>query len=378
MLEPLYRRFPSVMMARRNLTRNKVRSALAMLGIVIGVLAIASLGIFGNTLQVSVTESLGDIGSEIIVSPAFDEGVSFLNDRDVQNIERAAPGASVTPVAQGQGVVEFSNERQVVQLFGVSRPGDLYEAESGTLPPTLRSGALIGTNLAENLGVRVGNSIMVDGKSYRVTAILAASQAFSPTSASNAVVLPIDEFPAREYDQIVVDAGTGLEANATADAIRKLNDRDTRYEVFELADISEQITQAFDAIGSFLIAIGAISLVVAGVSILNVMLMSTIERRTEIGVLRAVGVQKVEILGIILVEALLLGILGGVVGIFLSIVAGMAVSQFILGDPWGVFTVANFVFIAQAYGFALGASLLSGLYPAWRAANLNPVDALRG
>ncbi|MFC6731846.1 MULTISPECIES: ABC transporter permease [unclassified Haladaptatus] len=378
MFEPIYRRFPAVMMARRNLTRNKIRSALAMLGIVIGVLAIASLGIFGNTLQVSVTESLGDIGSEIIVSPAFEEGVSFLSDRDVQNVERAAPGATVTPVAQKQGVIEFSGEQQVIQVFGVSRPGDLYEAEAGSIPPTLRSGALVGTTLAEDLGVRVGNSIVVDGTTYRVSAILAESQAFSPTSANNGVVIPVEAFPAREYGQIVVDAGSGLEANATAEAIRGLNDRDRRYEVFELADISAQIAEAFNAIGTFLIAIGAISLVVAGVSILNVMLMSTIERRTEIGVLRAVGVQKIEILGIILVEALLLGVIGGVVGVFLSIGAGMAVSQFILEDPFGVFTLANFAFIGQAYAFGLGASLISGLYPAWRAANLNPVDALRG
>jgi putative ABC transport system permease protein len=365
-------------MARRNLSRNSLRSALAVLGIVIGVLAIASLGMFGATLQSGATASLGEIGSEVIVSPAFSEGVQELSDRDVVNIERAAGDASVVPVKSRQSVLERGGERSVVTVYGMETPGLLYGASGGRVPDQLREGAVVGSGVADRFGVRAGNSITLDGETYRVKAVLARQDGFSPVNPNNAVIVPPTDFEEDGFSQVVVDAESGEEANATAVAVREsLNRREQRVTVFELASITDSVNQFFGILNAFLIGVGSISLVVAGVSILNVMLMSTIERREEIGVLRAVGVRKLDVVKVILVEAGLLGLAGGAVGAVLSVGAGMVLNEVVLNDPLATFTATNALYVLLAMSFGLVTSVLSGLYPAWTAANERPVDALR-
>lgn len=378
LLDRLARRFPATLMARRNLSRNGLRSALAVLGIVIGVLAIASLGMFGATLQTGATTSLGEIGSEVIVSPAFSEGVQELSDRDVVNIERAAGDASVVPVKSRQSVLERGSDRSVVTVYGMDAPGSLYAASGGRVPDQLREGAVVGSAVADRFGIRAGNSITLDGETYRVKAVLVQQDGFSPVNPNNAVIVPPNDFEEDGFSQVVVNAESGEEANATAVAVREsLNRREQRVTVFELGAITDSINQFFGILNAFLIGVGSISLVVAGVSILNVMLMSTIERREEIGVLRAVGVQKLDVVKVILVEAGLLGLVGGVVGAVLSVGAGMVLNQIVLNDPLATFTATNALYVLLAVGFGLVTSVLSGLYPAWKAANERPVDALR-
>jgi putative ABC transport system permease protein len=118
-------------------------------------------------------------------------------------------------------------------------------------------------------------------------------------------------------------------------------------------------------------------LTVAGVAIFNVMLMSTRERRGEIGVLRAVGVQRDEVLRTLVVEAALLGVLGGFVGIVLSALAAVALGRFTRVEFDVVFDPSNGGFLVLAFVFGVVVALASGLYPAWKAANEHPVDALR-
>jgi putative ABC transport system permease protein len=242
----------------------------------------------------------------------------------------------------------------------------------------MRGGALVGATLAENLDVRVGNSISVDNRSYRVRAVLESQGGISPLNVGGGVVVPVESVNGTGFQQVVVQTETGDEANATAVEIREaLNDREERVSIFEFSDITEQIGSFFDTLSLFLIAIGSISLVVAGVAILNVMLMSTIERREEIGVLRAVGYQRGDVLKILLAEASLLGVIGGLAGVGLSVVAGVAIAEVAVGDPAVALEPNAAVYYLAAFGFGVVTSALSGLYPAWKAARERPVDALR-
>lgn len=125
-MNPIYERVPWLLIARRNVARTPVRSALAALGIVIGVLAIASLGVFGATLQFSVTQNLGNIGNDLTVSPATSQGVQSLTDRDVRDVERAVGSDVVVPVKQDQGVVSYGRERSIVPVYGIDRPGGYW------------------------------------------------------------------------------------------------------------------------------------------------------------------------------------------------------------------------------------------------------------
>jgi putative ABC transport system permease protein len=374
----LGRRFPSLLMARRNLSRNRLRSALAALGIIIGVLAIASLGMFGTTLRVGASQNLGDIGNEISVSPNTQAGVRELTERDVSTIERVADDSPVVAVRQDQRLVERGQTRSIVTVYGMENPAVLYEASSGRVPDRLRRDAVVGSAVAERFNLEAGNSITVENDTYRVAAVLEEQGGISLLSPNNAIILPPGTFDQRGYDQVVVRAESGTVANATAQGIREeLNRREDRVSIFELSSITEGINQFFGILNAFLIGVGSISLIVAGVSILNVMLMSTVERRQEIGVLRAVGVRRGDVIKMILSEAGLLGAVGGVFGAILAVGAGLALNAYVLDDAFVTFRPTNLLYIALAFGFALVTSILSGLYPAWKAANEPPVEALR-
>jgi len=379
LLARLFRAFPALLMARRNLSRNRLRSALAVLGIVIGVLAIASLGMFGTTLRSGATQQLGDIGNELQVSPNLDAGVETLTDRDIERIERASTGATaVVPIRQDRKLVSRGREQSAVTVYGMENPGDLYAARDGRIPERLRQGAVVGDSLADRLELQAGNTIRVGNRSYRVAAVLEPQEGFSLVNPGSGVIVPPGDVAGDGWGQVVVTAESGSQANATAAAIREgLNRREQRVTIFELSSVTENIGQFFGILNAFLIGIGSISLVVAGVSILNVMLMSTVERRGEIGVLRAVGVQKRDVIRMILAEAALLGTVGGAIGAVLALGAGFVLNQIVLSDPLVTLQPINLLYLVLAFAFALVTSVLSGLYPAWKAASSDPVESLR-
>lgn len=141
--------------------------------------------------------------------------------------------------------------------------------------------------------------------------------------------------------------------------------------------ILELISEAFNQINLFLMAIASVSLLVAGVSILNIMLMSTIERTKEIGIMRAIGAHRITVLKIFLLEALILGLIGSLIGSLLSIIAGYGINSLILGETKYVFQLATLGYVFLGFSIGVFTSLVSGLYPAWKASRLEPIDALR-
>jgi putative ABC transport system permease protein len=372
--------FPAALMARRNLTRTKMRSLLASLGIVIGVVAIASLGMFGVALQYSFTQNLGDVGNQLTVYPNSGENVTELTERDIRAIRREASAtATISPVMTRVEPVSYNRGDPVREtIYGVENPGELYEAQEGRVSP-FRTGALVGASVADEHDLHPGSQITVNGTNVRVQAVLEEGDPFSSTNPDNRVIMSTNSFNQRGYSEVYVMESTGTAANETAMGIREsLNEREERVIVQELGSIVDTIEQQFQIINTVLAGIASISLLVAGISILNVMLMSTVERREEIGVLRAVGYQKRDVLKVMLMEATLLGFLGGIAGVVLSIGAGLAINHYAVGDAMAVFRVPNAWYVGAAFTFGVLTSIVSGLYPAWKAASEEPVDALRG
>ncbi len=377
MLEWLYRRYPSAFVARRNLTRNRVRSALTVLGITIGVVAVASLGIFGNTLQADLTGSLAEIGSTVVVTPAQDEGYRTIESDQVRQIERVAPEAQVTPLKQRFYTVTANGKQPIVRTYGVEDPGRLVEAERGRVPENFRDGVLLGSGMADELGVEVGDSVSVAGEDRRVVAVLESDRT-SVVSSEQAAFLPASDVGDDAYSLVLVDADSAQAANATAMAIRgELNDRRTRVVVDELSERVDRVRSIFATLNTFLTGVAAISLFVAGVGILNVMLMSAVERRQEVGVLRAVGLRRRDVLKVMLIEAVLLGAVGSLAGGLISLGAGLGINHHLLGDATRVFAGANLGYLLFAVSFGVAIGLGSGLYPAWKASRERPVEALR-
>lgn len=370
---------PAVSMASRNLRRNRVRTVLAVLGVCIGVLAVAALGIFGNVLALGADDAIGDIGTQVVVSPNNDAGVESLSDADVASIRRAVGEPAVVPLYSDSATVARQGDQTFATVYGVEEPALAYEAAEGRLPERHRQGAILGAGIAEDLEAGAGDTVEIAGSQVRVIAVLVESQTFSPVAPDDAVFLPESAFSADGYAQALVVSDSGAEARAASDAIREsVNARQDRVELFELAALVDEINEFFDLLSTFLLGLGAISLVVAGVSILNVMLMSTVERRQEIGVMRAVGVARRDVLRVLLAEAGLIGAAGAAAGTLLTVllVAGLvlatpAVDAALVLDP------TNGYYLLLALVFGVGVGIVSGAYPAWKAANERPVEALR-
>jgi len=185
-------------------------------------------------------------------------------------------------------------------------------------------------------------------------------------------------FDQKDYDMVIVKVRDLSRIAATKEAIEKqLNRREDVVNVIDTKAILETILDTFGRISTFTTAIGGISLIVAGVSILNIMMMSVTERIKEIGVLRSIGTLRREVLVMFLFEALILGIIGSLVGGVASILGGYAVSLLMLQTAEYLFVPSSMVYVLYGVAFGIGTSLLSGLYPAWKAANQNPIEALR-
>ena len=373
----LARRFPLVAFAKRNLSRARARTILAMAGITIGVVAIASLGMFGAAFEQSFFNSVDDATRTVMVGPGEDADFETL-DRDRISLIRRHADAPVYPQYATSATVQGLKETTGGRVIAIDDPGEFVDARQGRIPPDWRSGALVGDGLASDLGVGVGDSVTVDGDTYRVVAVLEPDNPRSGLlNTDDAVLLPREQVAPDQATRVFVKTDTPEAAFDTAAELRSaLNGRDQRYQVWDAESAIEQIQSQLSTINTFLLGIGGVSLLVASVSILNVMLMSTIERREEIGVLRAVGYRRLDIVRLMLVEAALLGVVGALAGVTLSVLLGMAINAELLSDPLA-FTGEAVLYLGLGFLFGTGASFLSGLYPAWKAANARPVEALR-
>ncbi|WP_256545815.1 ABC transporter permease [Halobellus inordinatus] len=373
-------RFPSVQMAWRNLGRNRIRTALATLGIVIGVVAIASLGIAGVALQQQATANLGTLADEVTVTAGEDSTTEGVTEEQVEEIRGLAGDAAVVPKKSNRTTLTSRDGQEArVSVTALTEASALYDVSAGDNPDRLQSGALLTNSTATQLGFELGDPVEYDGRLYRVRGLIESQSGFG--GGGNELVLPLSALADQQYyDSVTIVAANGREAQRTADAIEaRFNEGDEEVlSVTSFASVQENIDAFLNTLNLALIGIGSISLVVASVAILNVMLMSTIERRGEIGVLRAVGIRRGEVLRMILAEAAFLGVIGGVVGAAVSFAVGLVVFQVLAGDPTLVFGWESIRYLLIGFGFAVFASVLSGLYPAWKAANDPPVEALRG
>jgi putative ABC transport system permease protein len=180
------------------------------------------------------------------------------------------------------------------------------------------------------------------------------------------------------YDQVNVNLKDVNTLTEVEDAIDKKVNRNK--EVVRISDSSSRITSVSSTLSSlttFILAIGSISLLVAATSIFNVMMMSVSERVQEIGILLSIGTEKGEIRRMFLYEAFILGIIGAVIGGIMSVIIGYTVVSAMIGNTSYFFRPESMVYIPAGMLIGMIVCIVSGLYPAWRASNMDPIDALR-
>ena len=391
--------------AKRNIRTHMLRSTLAMLGIVIGVVAIASMGILGNSLVATVSESLSSVGDSVTVTPYAGSGGGFgsggggsggssvnlkLSDQNFQQIKRAvAPNVAIPVLSTSERMkVGVGSDDIVATIYGVDPQyiPDLKLVLTAGEYNKGNSGCLVGSTFAEDHNIKVGSRISIgsDGEkgTLRVTGIIEERGMSFDLSTDNAIVATQDWFDntynRNDYDQIIVKVKEGQDTADVKTLIEKqLNKRDKIVSVMDSKATMATIYETFGTVTTFVTAIGGISMVVAGVSIFNIMMMSVNERIKEIGIMRSIGTQKKEVMSMFIYEAAIIGVIGSIAGGILSIVAGYLISALMLGSTKYLFTIANALSVGEGICFGIVVCLACGIYPAWQAANLNPIDALR-
>ncbi len=368
-------------LARRNLQRAKTRSILAIVGIIIGVMAVASIGIFGNSMKQSVLERFEDLADTIIVSPKHSEGFTEIDEDDIKLIKKTSYIDYAIPVKDEREMVEYKDSKAFLTVYGIDEDDlkKLYEPYEGNIK--LKGSAVVGYQLAEDFGLSPGSKLTVGGEQFKVAGILESQGISVGLSPDNAVFLSVEDFDKlfdRGYTSVVIQ----VESLDYIDAVEKsidhaVNRRDEKVDIRDFESLIENIEASLSTMTQFLTAIAAISLLVAGVSILNIMLMSTMERTKEIGVMRAIGAFRETILRIFLLEALILGLIGSVVGAGMSLVGGYLIISMMGFTTSYVLDLSSVFYVAEGFSVGILTAVASGLYPAWKASKLEPIEALR-
>lgn len=380
--------------AKRNIRLNWLRSLLAVIGIVIGVVAIASMGILGNSLYLSVSDTLTNVGDTIVIYPhtgAVSGGMQggqsrlSISDRDVVEIERTVSPNRAIPVRTTADRIQAGRDVTAATVYGL-RPDDipiLLKKGEGTYLRS-SSGAMVGTRLAETLKLRVGSRVIIgDGdESLRIVGILEERGIGFDINPDYAIIVTDSWFSQKygnsDWNQVIIQVRELAQIERVKEALdQKFNRRERKFDILDTKQILQTILDAFNRISTFTIAIGGISLIVAGVSITNVMMMSVTERTKEVGILRSIGTTRRGILRMFLYESLILGLVGSGIGGLLSFMGGYLALAIMLQNTSYLFTPSSLLYIPFGMCFGIGVSILSGFYPAWKASNLNPIEALR-
>jgi putative ABC transport system permease protein len=396
--------YETLKLAAQAILRNPMRSFLTVLGIVIGVAAVIAMVTIGNGATARVTADLGKLGSNMLflVPGQFGPGRASsqakpFNARDVAAIRAQVPGiAAVAPVAQSNATVVFAGESRSVTVVGTtsdyivagawtiaSGRGFLEAEERGS------SVCMIGDTVATKLFGRaspLGQNIRVGKVSCAVIGLLGAKgQSGMGVDQDNTVLMPIRTFQRRisgnsDVATIMVAARDGVSTTKVQGDIERLMrerrgitaGKDDDFSVNDMTQIAETMAGTTSVLTGLLGAVAAVSLLVGGIGIMNIMLVSVTERTREIGIRLAIGALERQVLMQFLVEATVLALFGGVIGILFGLALAYAVGN-LLGLPF----VTSPEIIVVAFFFSALIGMGFGYFPARQAARLNPIDALR-
>ena len=399
----------TVRLALRALARNKLRSGLTMLGIIIGVGAVIAMVALGQGAQQQVQQQIAALGSNMLFVGAgtMNRGgvhlgmgnTQSLVESDVEAIVRECPAVAMAAPGSGAGVqTVFGNDNWGTRVTGTEpqyfdiREWPLHEGVRFT-EEDVRSAAtvvVIGETVRKNLfgaADPLGQTIRINNLPFKVVGVLTpkGQSATMGDDQDDSMYIPITTLQKKITGQnwlrfINVSARSKEQTYAAQQQIESLlRDRhkihpgqDDDFFVRNLADLAEVADQTGWVMTLLLASIASVSLVVGGIGIMNIMLVSVTERTREIGIRMAIGATEGDVQRQFLIEAVTLSVIGGAIGIFLGVLVSWLIPQ-LLGWPAIVSRLA--VVIAVVFSVAVG--VFFGYYPARKAADLHPIEALR-
>ncbi len=412
--------YENLRMALDTLWQHKLRSFLTILGVVVGTMTVIVIAAFVSGIDERVQKEIESFGTNSIYAYRFDPGFNFnptaeermrkpLSYEDALALQTECP--SLTYVAPFMSPVDFTGGPFVERVNVRHRDIEMGTATvQGTLPAYFRMGvttiaegryftdeentrraeiAVIGRDVADTLFPYTGaleRDIMINGRGYRVVGVLSERETFlvgaeDPNNENKAVYLPyltlLKLYPEVEDNFIMAQARPGR-MNEALEEVREVlrrrrrvaNDQPDNFGIQTSDQIIEQFGAITGGVFALMVAISSVGLLVGGIGVMNIMLVSVTERTREIGVRKAIGARRRDIITQFLIEAATLTALGGIIGILLGAGIALLIQTFMpthipLWAPIAGFVVS----VALGVGF--------GLWPAWKAARLNPIEALR-
>ncbi len=396
----------SFLMAWASLIANKLRSLLTMLGIIIGVAAVIALVSIGNGVKQDIEDSISSLGSNLLVvlpgaprTPGVRPSQGSMKSLKISDYEAIAKLEGVkaaSPMTNGSYVVIYQNKNWTTSVAGVN--SNFQDVNNWTMTSgrffsdknvqNRERVAVVGQTVVKNLFADedpVGKEIRVKNIPFRVIGVLKSKgNGTMGNDQDDTVLIPyttsMERVEGIDYLRMVYvvakdDEGIDrLQADIENLLRVRHNIKDTNLDDFNIQNmksIMETVAQTTGTFTLFLGAVAAISLVVGGIGIMNIMLVSVTERTREIGVRKALGATYSVIVTQFLIEAVVISLMGG----FIGIAFGIGASK-VIGMVSGMSTVVSVPTIIMSFAFSMAIGLIFGIYPARKAAKLNPIDAL--
>ncbi len=372
-------------LAFRNIMRQRTRTFLTALGIVIGIAAIVALGSISEGINRTVENNLQLVAGKIIVHQKGSGGMltgfsgSDITDEQVETIKNIDGVGDVAPIVfYVPGPLRPLNPPDFFVIGLEPSKLEYFKAEKIRMKEgrELEEGdsdvVIIGKDVADKFEWEVGDFITVKERDFEIIGVIERSDV---EDIDSGVIVPIDDvmdiLDKDTYQMVYVIPENIKDVEIVAE---RIEDEDDTLETISGKDIARQVTTLTTQIQLFTLGIGGIAAVVGGLGIMNTMIMAVLERRREIGVMKAIGATSRMILKQILIESALISLIGGVGGLILGITASFMIGSFAGGKITAIVT-PQLALIGM--GFALVLGILGGLYPAKKAADLDPVVALR-
>ena len=391
--------------AIENIFSNPLRAFLTMLGVIIGVFSVVTLVSIGEGAKKYVTDQFAGLGTNVLIitpgasqtsggPPMITNGTRPLTFEDSQVVGRSCPAVEyVAPVVLATSSIKHENKlRDQSMVVGTTYEHQMVRniyAEFGSfIPPSMSQGSkrvcAVGRNVIKDLfptGVNpLGKYIRIGGSRFRVIGIMERKGYNLGFDIDGIVWIPLQAamelFDQDELFEMLVRARPGQTDEARKQVSRLLKSRHDNYEDFTVtsqAQMIESFASILNVLTYALAGIAAISLLVGGIGIMNIMLVTVGEKTREIGIRKAVGASRGDILLQFLVESLTVSALGGLIGVGTGIGLALLINYFVpnlpvLIRPWT---------IGVSFSFAVCVGLFFGVYPAKKAADLDPIEALR-
>ena len=392
-------------LAFRELRRNLMRSMLTMLGIIIGVAAVIVLVTLGSGATQQVTQQIASLGSNLLMvtvgkrmGPGQSSTAPAFKLADVEALQREVPDLrALAPQAANASTAIYADQNWGTTVTGTSVT--FFEVSNRTLAEgriftasEARAGAavcVIGETVREKLfgaASPLGARIRLQKLSCEIIGLIQSKgQSTMGTDQDDLIVVPLRTFQRRiagndDIRMIQVSAKDGASTEDVKKAMQRVlrarrhlsSDEDDNFNVMDMKEIANMLSGTTQMMTGLLGAVAAVSLLVGGIGIMNIMLVSVTERTREIGIRLAIGALEKEILLQFLVEAVVLSSTGGLIGMVLALGSSSLLAS-LLKIPW----VLNLPVMLEAFAFSAAVGIVFGYVPARKAARMDPIDALR-